>query len=82
MADEDVNPQRRKHPVRSFLLARWIPIVLVVLAAAFIAQNRERISIDLFWVQVLTPMWLILLLAVAVGVAIGSVGARRRRRSA
>jgi uncharacterized integral membrane protein len=56
-------------------------MVLLVLAAAFIAQNRERISVDVFRIQLRTPMWLILVLAVAIGVVIGSVGARRRNRS-
>ena len=70
---------RRRRPLVRFLLDRWVPILLTLLAVVFISQNRDRISIDLFWLQVLAPLWLVLLVAVLAGVLIGSLGRRHRR---
>ena len=69
---------RRRRPLVRFLLDRWVPILLTLLAVVFISQNRDRVSIDLFWLQVLAPLWLILLVTVLAGVLIGSLGRRRR----
>jgi putative membrane protein len=69
---------RRRRPLVRFLLDRWVPILLTLLAVVFISQNRDRVSIDLFWLQVLAPLWLVLLVAVLAGVLIGSLGRRRR----
>ena len=71
---------RRRRPLVRFLLDRWVPILLTLLAVVFISQNRDRVSIDLFWLQVLAPLWLVLLVAVLAGVLIGSLGRRRRGR--
>ena len=77
MAQTGTTPRRRRPLVR-LLLDRWVPILLTLLAVVFISQNRDRISIDLFWLQVLAPLWLVLLVAVLAGVLIGSLGRRRR----
>jgi putative membrane protein len=69
---------RRRRPLVRFLLDRWVPILLTLLAVVFISQNRDRVSIDLFWLQVLAPLWLVLLVAVLAGVLIGSLGRLRR----
>jgi uncharacterized integral membrane protein len=36
----------------------WLAIVLVILAAAFILQNRDRVTIDVFHVGIQLPLWL------------------------
>jgi uncharacterized integral membrane protein len=77
---EDVTAPRKPNPIAGFVRNRWLPIVLVILAAVFIGQNRDPISIDLFWLQVRAPLWLILLVAVIVGILIAASGSRRRRR--
>ena len=80
MAD-DVTAARKPTAIARFLLSRWVPIALAVVAAVFIAQNRDRVSIDLLWLQLSAPLWLILLVAVLVGILIAASGSRRRRRS-
>lgn len=77
MIQTGTTPRRRRLLV-SFLLGRWVPILLTALAVVFIAENRDRVSVDLFWLQVLAPLWLVLLVAVLAGVLIGSLGRRRR----
>ncbi|HEV7655536.1 MAG TPA: LapA family protein [Mycobacteriales bacterium] len=79
MAD-DVAATPKPNPIAGFLRSRWIPIVLAVVAAVFIGQNRNRVSIDLLWLQLSAPLWLILLVAVLVGIIIAASGSRRRRR--
>jgi uncharacterized integral membrane protein len=80
MADE-VTAAHKPNPVAAFLLGRWVPIVLAVVAVVFIAQNRDEVSIDLLWLKLSAPLWLILLVAVFVGILIAASGSRRRRRS-
>jgi uncharacterized integral membrane protein len=60
----------------------WIALVLLVLSIVFIAQNRERISIDVFSIQVTSPLWLILLVLFLVGLFVGFVSFRRRATDA
>jgi lipopolysaccharide assembly protein A len=80
MMAEDVAAARKPNPIVGFLLGRWIPIALAVVAAVFIGQNRNRVSIDLLWMQLSAPLWLILTVAVLVGILIAASGSRRRRR--
>ncbi|MDJ0394756.1 hypothetical protein QMK17_15640 [Rhodococcus sp. G-MC3] len=67
-----------KDRILSFLKTHWIPIILVILAVVFIAENRYRTTIELFWLQISSPLWLILLVLFAVGFAAGRLSARRR----
>lgn len=60
------------------LKTHWIPVVLVILAVVFIAENRYRTTIELFWLEVTSPLWLILLVLFAVGFAAGRLSARRK----
>ncbi|WP_236077661.1 DUF1049 domain-containing protein [Rhodococcus sp. P1Y] len=52
--------------------------MLVILAVVFIAENRYRTTIELFWLKITSPLWLILLVLFAVGFAAGRLSARRR----
>ena len=47
--------------------ANWLAIVLVILAAAFILQNRDRVTIDVFHVGIQMPLWLSLSVMFVVG---------------
>ena len=51
---------------------------LIVLAVVFIVQNRERVRINLFTVDVFAPVWLVLTVTVLVGVVIGRLLRRKR----
>lgn len=57
----------------------WVIIVLVALAVAFIAQNRDRHPIHLLWVTVEASAWLILAVVFVAGVLVGLLLRRRRR---
>lgn len=61
-----------------FLKTNWVPILLVLLAAVFIAQNRYSTTIEMFWLTVTSPLWLILLVLFAVGFAAGRLSGRRK----
>jgi putative membrane protein len=52
--------------------------VLVVLAVVFIVQNRERVRIHFFTIDVSSPVWLMLTVMVLIGVLIGALVRRRR----
>lgn len=56
---------------RSFLssltLKNWLAIGLAVLALAFIVQNRDVVSIDVFFVNIRLPLWISLSLIFVAG---------------
>jgi lipopolysaccharide assembly protein A len=66
-------------PVRRFALRYWLAITLVVLAAIFIGQNRDRQRVHVLWITVEYPMWLLLTAMLAVGIVVGLLLHRRRR---
>jgi putative membrane protein len=49
-----------------------------VIAIVFIVQNRHRVHIDFFAVNLSAPVWLVLTVMVLVGVLIGYLLGRRR----
>ena len=67
-------------PVSTFVRERWVALVLVILTAAFVAQNRNRVDLNLFWMHMSMPLWLVLVIIALVGAVIGFVLARLRRR--
>lgn len=71
MADE------KNSGVTGFALRNWLALVLAVLAVAFIAQNRDRVPVHLFWLTVTAPMWLLLTALFAAGWVIGILVRRR-----
>lgn len=58
--------------------AHWIALILVIVAILFVAQNRGTTSIDLFWLSVQSPLWLVLTLMFGVGWLSGYLATRRR----
>lgn len=52
-------PQPEKGFTLSNLTAgNWLAIALVIVAAAFILQNRDTVTIDVFHVGIQLPLWL------------------------
>ena len=68
------------HPALRFALHNWIPIVLFAVTAAFIAQNRETARVHLLWMVVESPMWLLLSAILLIGIVVGVLANRRRRK--
>jgi putative membrane protein len=66
-------------PILTVLRERWVAIVLVILTAAFVAQNRNRVELDLFWMNLRLPLWLVMTVIAAVGVVVGLTMSNRRR---
>ncbi|CAN5368870.1 hypothetical protein BH09ACT7_BH09ACT7_30370 [soil metagenome] len=64
---------------RRFALRYWVALILVALAAIFIAQNRDRPRVHILWITVESPMWFILTVMLAVGILVGLLLRRRRR---
>ncbi len=58
--------------------SHWIAVILVLLAILFVVQNRGPVSVELFWLSVQSPQWLILALMFGVGWVSGYLATRRR----
>lgn len=59
---------------------QWIAGILVVLAILFVIQNRGPVSVDLFWISVGSPLWLILIIMFGVGWLSGYLTTRRKAK--
>jgi len=70
------SPQRPARP--ALRPGQVVALVLVVVAVVFIVQNRDRVTINLFTVDVSAPVWLILTIMVLVGMAVGALLRSRR----
>jgi uncharacterized integral membrane protein len=66
-------------PVRRLAMRYWVALILVALAALFVAQNRDRVRVHVLWVTVESPMWSILVIIFVVGLLIGLLLRWRRR---
>ena len=78
MARDDVAQPATGGRVRRFAVRYWVAIILVALAAIFVAQNRDRVGVHVLWVTVESPMWLILTIIFFMGFLIGILLRRRR----
>ena len=78
MTRDDVSQPATGGRVRRFALRYWVAIILVALAAIFVAQNRDRVGVHVLWVTVESPMWLILTIIFFMGFLIGILLRRRR----
>lgn len=54
---------------------------LTLIAVLFILQNRGSASIDLFWVSVRAPLWIILVVVFGIGWAAGLLTTRREKKA-
>ncbi|MEV8638744.1 LapA family protein [Streptosporangium sp. NPDC051023] len=55
----------------------WLALVLLVLGASFIAQNRATVRVRWLAFSVNWPLWLALLVVMVIGVLIGLLARRR-----
>ena len=60
MSPDDTAPPSPARRAGRFALRYWVALILVALAAIFIAQNRERPRVHILWITVESPMWLLL----------------------
>lgn len=58
--------------------SHWVALILIVAAILFVAQNRITTSIELFWLSVQAPLWLVLTLMFGIGWLSGYLATRRR----
>src|SRR5579871_5447701 len=68
----------QQNPILRFLRERWLAIILGIVVIVFIAQNTTRVSINILWLHIHSPLWFILAVTAVVGIVIGLVIARRR----
>ena len=59
---------------------RIVALVLVVIAATFVLQNRGEAALNLLWFTLSAPLWLFSLSLLAIGIAIGMLLTRRRSK--
>lgn len=57
----------RRSLLARLTLKNWLSIGLAVVAIAFIVQNRDVVSIDVFFVRARLPLWVSLALVFAAG---------------
>ena len=79
MPTDDIEAPAQGGRVRRFALRYWVALILVALAALFVAQNRDQVRVHVLWVTVESPMWAILVIIFVVGLLIGQLLRRRRR---
>jgi len=74
----NTQPQERSF-LSNLTLGNWISIALALAALAFIVQNRDRVSIDVFFLSARLPLWLSLGLVFLAGWLSGRFSRRKSR---
>lgn len=57
----------------------WLALVLAVIAIVFIAQNRNRVQLQLAGYEISAPLWLLTGTVLVVGILIGMLLSHRSR---
>lgn len=70
--------QNSRHASPVVTSGRVVAVLLAVVAIVFIAQNRDRVTVNLFTIDVTAPVWLILTVMVVLGLAVGALLRGRR----
>ncbi|UYQ76971.1 LapA family protein [Glutamicibacter sp. JL.03c] len=69
---------KERKPRRFALIPRqWAAIALVIVALVFILQNLTYVRVEFFLIHTAAPLWLVLLVTLAAGYAIGWFSKRR-----
>ncbi len=55
----------------SLLKRYWLPLLLIVIAIIFIAQNTQRVSVDFLFLSFRSWLWLILTIVALGGLVAG-----------
>jgi lipopolysaccharide assembly protein A len=74
-------PSEEHNAFARFVQERWLSLVLIVIAVLFIVQNRQSVSIVLFWADLSAPLWLVMALIFLVGLVAGGARTKRRQRA-
>ena len=72
-------PDKGGFTLTNLTAGNWLAIALVVAAAAFIFQNRDRVTIDVFHIGIQLPLWLSLGVMFAAGWLSGRFWRRGKR---
>jgi putative membrane protein len=51
-------PEKGGFTLANMTAGNWMAVVLAILAIAFIVQNRDTVSIDVFHIGIRLPLWL------------------------
>jgi uncharacterized integral membrane protein len=79
MADQE-EPHQEKSGRRR-LNPRWVGLLaLVALFAVFVGQNRRKTRVDFLIAHVTARLWVVLVVSAVVGVMLGALVARPRRK--
>jgi uncharacterized integral membrane protein len=81
MVPQQPAPQAPSRQAGSVPTRQVVAAVLVALAAVVIAQNRTQTSVQVLFVDVTLPLWLLLTVTGLLGVLVGLLLARRRARA-
>lgn len=57
----------------------WLAVVIVVVAIAFILQNRDSTQVTVMSLHLVSPLWITLTVVFLAGLATGLLVQRRRR---
>ena len=76
-AEKSTDSPEKRGGIAGFALRNWLALVLAVIAVVFIAQNRDRVPVHLFWLTVTSPMWLLMAALFAGGWLVGMLLKRR-----
>jgi putative membrane protein len=68
--------RRRSRAIRP---RQVLALLLTVLAVVFIAQNRDRVQVSLFTIDVSAPVWLLLVVMTVIGIVLGLLLGRSRK---
>jgi lipopolysaccharide assembly protein A len=79
MSSDAADTHRSGGRAARFAPRHWVVTILVVLAAIFVSQNRDRHPIHLLWVTVRSLTWIVLAVIFVVGLVIGLLLRSRRR---
>ncbi len=73
-------PLEQRSFIARLTFGNWLAIGLAVLSIAFILQNRDRVSIDLFFISARLPLWISLALVFVAGWISGRFSRSSRER--
>ena len=73
-------PPTEDNAVVTFLRARWLSLLVLVIAVVFIAVNRDDVTISLLVARVHAPLWVVLAGVFVAGWLVGIVRTRRKAR--
>src|SRR5262245_7990230 len=71
-------PEKGKFTLSDLSARNWLAIVLAIVAAVFILQNRDRVTIDVFHVAITLPLWLSLSAMFVIGWLSGRFSGRSK----